>query len=131
MKDTAKDIKVIKIKLPNEQIASEMNYICDLHEENWEEANDLPRPKMFAEVNRRDGYLYLPMIKRVLEDIVLRVDDFIDIADDNLHFQKSSFAASNDRKGQKSLKDSIKHYSDIKKGLQAVKRSIIAASKRR
>jgi hypothetical protein len=128
---TKPDIKVVKIKLPSELIFSEMAYICDLHKENWDEANGLPYPKMYASVDYHDKTMVIPMIKRVLEDLVQRVDDFIDIADDNLYFQKSSIAASNDKKGQKSLNDSIKHYSDVKKGLQIVKRSIIAAAKRR
>jgi hypothetical protein len=99
-------------------------------EDNWENSSGLPFPKMYPYVSR-DNYLIVPMIKRVLEELILRCNDSIDIATDNIGFLNTSFAADNDKAGQRIIEQETNNYKEQKKVVQAIKRAVIAASKRR
>lgn len=109
---------------------NEADYICGLTQDNWSEANGLPFPKAYPYVSK-DNYLVIPLIKRVFEDLIVRCNDGIDMADDNAGYLNTSFAADNDRKGQLRINKEVQEYKEAKKVYQLLKRAITAAAKRR
>jgi hypothetical protein len=119
------DIPTIKIKLPTYTAVQEAQHICELIHDCWEDSSGLPFPKMYPHVSK-DNYLIVPLIKRVLEEVILRCDDKIDIANDNIGFLNSSFAANNDKAGHQRLINETNEYKEQKKAVQAIKRSVLA-----
>jgi hypothetical protein len=123
------NIKTVQIRLKTKLQEIEAEHICDLLHDNWAEAEGLPYPKAYPGVKK--DILYLPLIKRVLEDLVSRCDDGYSIADDNLGLLNTSFAANNDKFGQRTLEAERQYYREVKKVYRALKSAIIAAAKRR
>lgn len=122
------EIRVIKIRMTNKLMEEEVGWVCDLLQENWEESVGLPYPKKYPEVTR-DHYLVMPLIKRVIEDFLVRCDDTIAINQDNL--AGMGFAADNDPAGQRRLNQEVIERKELIKSIRAVKRAVISATKRR
>ena len=122
------DIKTITVNPTSKLLGEEFGYMCELIEENWDEATESPHPKMFPYMTK-DHKLVIPIIKSVLEEVVGRCNDFININEDNLG--SMGFAADNDRKGQIAIKNEIAGRKVLIAGFKALKRTVIAAAKKR
>ena len=123
------DIKTISYKIPSKLLGEEFGYMCDLIEENWAEATELPPPKMYPYISKDNRYLVIPVIKSVFEEVVGRCNDFIDINESNLG--SMGFAADNDIVGKRKIQEEIKGRKELISGFKALKRYVIAAAKKR
>jgi hypothetical protein len=103
----------------------EAQHTRDMCEENWEEAHtnrngklDTITPDVFPYLEK--NVLWIPHNHDVIEDFMIRIDDGIDIAIDNIYYLTSQ----NPNTTYQPVKDEIKEYQNMKKSYERMKEKI-------
>ena len=121
-------IKTVKIKLTPSDV-SEVEHICDMLKENWDVKFKGAIPEMFPEVTRDRKYLIVPLIKRVVQDLIIRSEDAIDIADDNID-AIVGFDKKKPRNLSNYMQDDLLEYKKRKAAGQKLKKALLVTAKK-
>ena len=121
------EIKTIKIKLTQNDV-SEVGHICDILRENWEETKGLPFPAMYPKVTS-DNYLIVPLIKRVVQDLLLRSEDAIDFADDGIT-TIIGFDKKKPKNLSKLMQEDLLEYKSRKAAGEKLKKALLVIAKK-